>query len=538
MKFFITVFFLSLSVFARQTDDQVNFKIEKAEIAVSPKAGYHLNAEAPATATFDNSETAVKPQPKTEKLMSFKHEEKNKTATLKFYVCDDKKTVCEQHEQKINLMNGEAKSAATKPVFNNIQDVKLTSADGKPTLLVFSAPWCPACVRMMTETYHKPLVEKQLAKLNFVKLNSDLAENYELFEKFKIKAIPTLILLDKNGNETYRWLDYQPAQSFAKSVEMELKKVDQSASQLDRAKLGDTVAASELGHRAFNSMDFAEALKWFSLTKSENDQKYKLSSEVSFAQDLAGDDEKQIDGYLQSLQKAIVLTTSKLDRIRWTLDYFDKKNELKSFSEEAKVKAKALVSEIDGLAKNQKVAAKAFKESTYGDYDGFEKIELLWMKAKAQDILQMSAEEKATKTQSVSEIKKIKLSVDRPGEMLMAIGYLKEAGETVLTESLYNKLIAKYPNSYVYFEKYARFSQKNKNLPQALTLTEEALKYPEGNEPQLMLLKSQILKDLNKKEDAVKTLDSALSAEYISHKRYAKIVKKMTDLRKELASAN
>ena len=68
---------------------------------------------------------------------------------------------------------------------------------------------------MQTETYNKPEVIGNLQKINFLKLNSDLVENYEVFEKFKIKAIPTMILLDKNGTEVYRWLDFQGPKNFA-----------------------------------------------------------------------------------------------------------------------------------------------------------------------------------------------------------------------------------------------------------------------------------------------------------------------------------
>lgn len=535
MKFIIATILIGFSAQARVTDNQINFKVENELISLTPKAGYHLNAEAPATAVFDDLEALFKPATKTEKLFTFKKDVKYKNATLKFYVCDDKKTVCEQHEEKVNLKNGESKSAETKSNFSTIENFKLASANGKPTLLVFSAPWCPACIRMMTEVYHKPVVEKQLSKINFVKLNSDLPENSELSEKFKIKAIPTLILLDKNGQEAYRWLDYQPATKFAKSVEAEVKKIDQAAQLAKNAQLGDVVSASQLAHRAFNTLDYAEAVKWFSLTKSAEDQKFKLSSEVSLAQEKSDADEKSADDYVQVLQKAIVLTTSKFDQLRWTIDLFDKKNDLKTFSEESKAKAKTLVNEIDLLIKNPKAAQAAFKESTYGEYGGFENIELMWMKAKLLGLLEMKPEQEKTNQQSIAEISKKNLSVERPGELLLAIGYLKEAGEKTMTENYYKQLVKKFPNSYVYFEKYARFSQKNKNLEQALSLTNEALKYPEGNEPQLKLLKSQILKDLNKNEEAAAVVDSALKNENIQHKRYAGTLKKLNDLKADLA---
>lgn len=535
MKTYIVVFLLGLSAWARVTDNQVEVKIEKDFINLTVKKGFHLNAEAPATATFDNLEALFKPTIKTEKLFTFQKNEKYKKANLSYYVCDDKKTVCEQHKQSINLKNGEVKKEEIKAHYNDIQDFNLASKDGRPTLLVFSAPWCPACIRMQTETYNKPVVQKQIGRLNFVKLNSDVAANYELSEKFKIKAIPTMIMLDKNGVETFRWLDFQMAGDFAKSLDAELKKVDQAEATLKNAQLGDATAASALAFKAYNTLDYAEAVKWFSLTKSEQDKKFKLSSEVSLAQEKADEDEKLVGDYVQTLEKAISLTTSKLDSIRWSIDYYNKKKELKTLTDEAKVNAiKTIIPAIDELLKNSKKAEKAFAESTYGNYSGFEKAELLWLKASLYSMLENKDEKAKIDQQTIDLLSKKKLTDSKPGEILSAIAYLREAGETKKVDELYQALINKYNNSYVYFEKYARFVQKSKNYEKALGLTNEALKYPEGNEPQLNLLKTQLLKDLNKKTEAIAVIDETLKAEYIQHKRFARTVKKLNELRNEL----
>ncbi|MGZ3692310.1 MAG: thioredoxin fold domain-containing protein [Pseudobdellovibrio sp.] len=537
MRLFATIILLSQAVFAGLTDNQAEIKSEKTKINITPKAGFHLNAEAPASAVIDNLESLNKPSTKTEKLFVFAKPEKATKAVLSFYVCDDKKTVCEKHTENLNFKTGEVKKETPHTTFNSASEVHLASTNGKPTLLVFSAPWCPACIRMMTETYPVASVKKELAKVNFLKLNSDLPENSELSEKFGIKAIPTLILLDAKGNESFRWIDYQQAGEFTKSLKTALHNVNKAEENLAKAKLGDPKAASELAHRSFNALDYAEAYKWFSFTKDAEDQKYKLASEVGASQDKSEDDDKAMKDYLATLEKATTMTTSQLDRIRWTLDYLDKKNDLKTFGTEATEKAKKLIPEIDALIDNPKAADKAFAESTYGDYTGFEKDELLWMKAKLAKLVQDPKLEEATKKISIDTALAKKLSVDRPGQMLMDIAYLKEAGDTTHAEEMYKKLVAKYPTSYVYFEKYARFAQKNKNLDQALQLTNEALKFPEGNYPQLALLKSQILVDLKKNDEAAGTIDETLKTAGIDNKRYAKTVKKLNELKGQIAES-
>ncbi len=533
MKIFLLCLLIGLSAFARLTDNQVEIKTEKEAITVTVKKGFHLNAEAPASATFDNLEALFKPTVKTKALFSFKKTERAKVANLSFYICDDKKTVCEQQKQTINLKSGEIKKEEIKAHFSNIKDFNLASKDGRPTLLVFSAPWCPACIRMQTETYNKARVKKEISKLNFVKLNSDVADNFELSEKFKIKAIPTMIMLDKNGVETYRWLDFQTAGDFAKSLSAELKNVNLAETTLKNAQLGDAAAASTLAFKAFNTLDYAEALKWFNLTNSEKDKKFKLASEVFLSAEKAEEDEKLVNDYLYTLEKAISSTTSRLDNIRWTIDYLEKKKELKAASDNSK-KGNTLISEIDKLLKSPKAAAAAFAKSTYGNYDGFEQEELLWLKARVFGVLDKKTEKEKTNKDTIALISKKKLTAEKPGEMLMAISYLREAGEIKKVDELYQQLIKKHNNSYVYFEKYARFVQKNKNFEKALELTNEALKYQEGNGPQLTLLKTQILKDLNKKIEARALADEALKADYIQHKRFARTVKKFNELKAEL----
>ena len=90
---------LSLAAWSRLTDDKAEIKIDKEQISLTAKKSFHLNKEAPASATFDNLEAVFKPTIKTEKLFTFKKTEKAKIANVSFYVCDDKNTVCEQHKK-------------------------------------------------------------------------------------------------------------------------------------------------------------------------------------------------------------------------------------------------------------------------------------------------------------------------------------------------------------------------------------------------------------------------------------------------------
>lgn len=559
---FVFISLIGFVVSARITDNQITFKNEAGLLKLEPKKGFHLNAEAPANATFDALEALYKPIQKTEKFFTFKIVENTKKAKISFYVCDDKKTVCEQHQQEITLANlkagaviGAVKSSEVVKVADDAakagmfvtdtvkdpsvlaKEELLVSKNGKPTLLVFSAPWCPACIRMQTETYPTAPVSAQLKNVNFVKLNSDLPENYELSEKFHIKAIPTLILLNPEGEEVYRWLDYQAAKAFAKSLEQEVKKLGSSKESLEKkAALGDAEAISLVGRLHYNALDCAQAVKWLSLSKSTEDQKFKLAAEVSCAQEQSDKDEKAMTEYLGALEKAIVLTSSTVDQTRWMVDWIEKKKELKQFSNDIKAKSASLLVELENKTKNPKQLAKDFQQSTYGEASGFELAEVHLMRSRLFEALEDKQQKENSDQKIISFIKGKKLNVSKPGEILIAVAYLREAGEKKQVDDFYNQLIAKNSKTYVYYEKYARYMLKEKQLEKALKNSDLAITFAEGNQPQLFLLKARILKEMNQKEKAIETIQTATQLKEIQHVRFKKTLAQLNKLKDEVTT--
>jgi thioredoxin len=75
-----------------------------------------------------------------------------------------------------------------------------------PKLWDFWATWCPPCREL------KPTIEA-LAKIYEGKIevkSIDADENKDLVEKFKVRAIPTLVFLDAKGNELSRIVGLVP----------------------------------------------------------------------------------------------------------------------------------------------------------------------------------------------------------------------------------------------------------------------------------------------------------------------------------------
>ncbi len=530
-----TIFLLtSFSVQARITDKQEHLKISKNKIELTVNSGFHLNAEAPASAQFDNQKAVVKPSSKTEKLFVFVVPEKSKKAQVKFYVCDDARTACEQHESEISITAGTTSGAQTDQTESTV--VATANESGKTTLLMFSAPWCPACIRMQTETYNQKEVINELSHVAVKKINIDLPENAELSEKYHVKAIPTAVLINQDGDQIGRWLDFQSAATFSKQLRANIKNSDTILALEKKALSGDAVAITKVGMSAYNSMNCKDAVRWLSLSHQKQDQKYKLASEVTCAEEGAAEDDKNKKDYLATLDKASMLTTSKLDQLRWNLEYLEKSKENKVDMTTISPLAEKLLEQMNSTFNTSVQTKKLFSGSTIDDTGGFETEEVLLMKSKIYSILDKSQEKQAVLEEIKTRIAERKLSIARPGEMLIAIAYLKQAGDKVQVEKLYNQLIAKYPTTYVYLEKKARYLFSQKQNEMALEEINKAMKYSEGNQPQLWLLKAKILKDLDKKVEALTTVNEILSFGQISHRKYKKILAQSETLKKDLTT--
>lgn len=71
--------------------------------------------------------------------------------------------------------------------------------DSKPTLMIFTASWCPPCKQMKASVYHSPEVESVSDRVNWVFVDIDLPENRPLVAKYGVASVPTYFLQDSAG---------------------------------------------------------------------------------------------------------------------------------------------------------------------------------------------------------------------------------------------------------------------------------------------------------------------------------------------------
>lgn len=524
----------SNQVFAAQkTVDAVITAVDAKEIILTVKKGFHFNDKAPASAVFDNLEAKYKPTVKTEQKITFKVLENTKKAKLNYYVCDDAKTVCEPHDQTVELTAVKRTAMDMAPYDRAVASDASAKKYDKITLLKFSAPWCPACIRLKSETMNKPAVKALLKKVNFEEINIDLVENEKISDQYGVKAIPTVILVNEQGEEIKRWLDYQPAKSFASELQKALKETLSITQLTAKAEAGDEQAAIALGYNSFSKMIWKDAAKWFSFAKGAKELNYKLASEISYAQDEMDDKAETKKAYLQALEKGFSLSSSTLDKARWKLDYLEHLKEQERPIETDVIKALQL--QLTDI-KNSKDLKGLFVKSTLGDNENFEKAEVLDMSARLYKLTDDKENAKKIQVELASAVDKVKLTTKLPGQMISAIWYYGQAGVPEKSEPLLKQLIKDNPKTYVYYQRYASYLTKQKRFDEALTQANLALEFKEGNEPQLSLAKVKILKDLGKKEEAILLIDSTLKITEAHPTKYKRTQTALTDIKKALTA--
>jgi len=90
----------------------------------------------------------------------------------------------------------------------------------KPVIIDFSAAWCAPCRELDEVTFHDREVVKQ-AEQGFFMIKVDLTrkgnpDSDRLLQKYDVKGVPTIVFLDKRGEERreLRLVDFLPADQF------------------------------------------------------------------------------------------------------------------------------------------------------------------------------------------------------------------------------------------------------------------------------------------------------------------------------------
>lgn len=95
----------------------------------------------------------------------------------------------------------------------------LSRTTGKKIFIDFSAIWCDNCYKLKENVLHSSILE-EIFENNFIFLEVDIDKNKELADKFNVRWIPWVIVVDSDLNVLYKKYIFE---SFEKKTALEMK---------------------------------------------------------------------------------------------------------------------------------------------------------------------------------------------------------------------------------------------------------------------------------------------------------------------------
>ncbi|MGE9746342.1 thioredoxin family protein [Bdellovibrio bacteriovorus] len=552
---FILALFVAASAVARLSDGKVSFTVKDGKIVGAIQKGFHFNKEAPAAFAMKGVEIA--PLVKEESQLVFAMPAKeNEAFELGFYVCDDKKTVCEEHKIPYVISGGKLKAASevkktevAKPemktvagkfhknshgfIENDLEAAKVLAAKLKKNLLVdYGAPWCPACVRLETEVFGTRAFKDVTKDFVLVALNADMSVNKPFGKQYNIKAIPTVLILKPDGTELYRALDFAPADVYAKRIK-DAKKNLQSTADLEKlAQAGDQKAIEALAVKAYNALDMETAVKWYRQIDSKSDR--FASAETQWASQQARA-EKKSEEYLAILKKWADLKPQSFTSVTATNEWAEfLKSEKKDLPADLKERLKANSEFLEKLTKSKADTVKWVESWEVSPMAPVERAEALSMWKVSAEALGQKEEIVKIQQELQNEVRSLKLSEKRPGEVMATLFYFRQAGLPELEESWLLKLEKANPDSYVPHMKLASYYVRNKAYEKALPQAKLAVELGEDLRLHNLKTLAEIQKELKQKDEAKKTIEIALAHPQVKEERFKDVLKSLEQMKKDL----
>lgn len=144
--------------------------------------------------------------------------------------------------------------------------LKKAQTEKKQIFIDFYAVWCSPCKQLEKTTYKDEAVVEFLNSIVAVKYDAEKGEGKALAERFKVKAYPTLILLEPSGTEIDRHLGYLDGEDFLRTM----KEYQQGIGTIGyyekelKENPGDIGIRFKLGEKYTNIMDRENAVKHLS----------------------------------------------------------------------------------------------------------------------------------------------------------------------------------------------------------------------------------------------------------------------------------
>ncbi len=442
---------IAICLFALQAKavDPLKTELKDKSFLGHLQSGFHFNDKAPNSMTIDGEHLKPDSLQKTE-IAFHLSSAKFKTAKATLYFCDDALTFCEPRNIDLKGSDAAASSPATaKPVeFNqfgfiidNLEGAEtIARKDSQLILVDFSARWCPGCVRLENEVFSSPSFKTGTAKLVKVRMDVDRFENTTAKERYRIHGIPALLLVDSEGHEISRLMDYQPQTTVLKFIKSGFENSVPLEQLRARSSRGDEKPIEMIGQRLYAAEDFAGSVDFFKELKSPplelRDARVQAAGNelTKNPQDLL-----KKSAYTDALKTALAEEPATTRSVSWRILLIEALNEKNP--ERKKLFNDGLAVCDSALAHDDKMKA-ALVGDSLGEFQGYESLYVAELRAELIDSYTKS-ELARLKAWSVAAdyVKRAKIPLSETGPSMRALIFLTSAQRNQEAEALARGLL-------------------------------------------------------------------------------------------------
>ncbi|MGE3973733.1 MAG: thioredoxin family protein [Bdellovibrionales bacterium] len=557
---FMYSFYFAISVqaasSAQRSAEAFSSEATEREVVAQLKEGFHFNEKAPHRIHINENETR--------EVLSFSAREIRyelpemwSVASSTFYICDDANTFCEAHEASWNagfVPTTPGSTTAPKKVSTHknrgrvnhhgfIEDdlpQALETAKKRKKLVIidFSARWCPGCVRLEKEVFESERFKKLGRDYVKVKIDMDRFENIVIADKFHVKAIPTLLVLNADQQEINRVVDYQPLsriESFFADIKKDSTPIQVLKEELEKAEKTDESKLLLLGQRLVVANQFHEALKVFDRLSAKpleywtaKPLEYWTAKVESVAVDYKNDKSLQ-SRYIKTLKEAIAVDPKSFRSLDWRTRLVGELSDKK----EKEVVAAEGVAFADELLASPEKRKTVLAGDIVGEFTGYETLLIAMLRADLIDSAGMDAKEAWKKAADVG--RSLKITARQSGPAVRYLFILTSAQLFEEANKLAMDLLRRNPNDGDVQRRRLRVLVELKKFGEAIPLGKKAIKNSyERNEFWVAELLAKAYIGASKKEEAKLLLDQYLARTDVNWPNMKETRAKLEELRKKL----
>jgi hypothetical protein len=404
-----------------------------------------------------------------------------------------------------SLSNSVARAAEAKSPLTIAEALKASAEQHRPVLVDFQAVWCYSCYYMASHVLNGEEWDAVQRKAIVIEADADSPDGQAWMKKLNASFLPSYVVLDEHGNELGRVTAEQPREKFYPKVNAILATGNTLDGLKKKATTGtvDDVANVLEAYQARS--EGGEGLDWFASLPATQQQTTRKNARVALALDQlalikarsAHDQAPVIAGAQKVLaqdigcQRPYVLddlleVTSKLPAAERKALLFAQRKPLDTY-----VNTQVLVAQPACADQRSAVLASAALDEALGDH------------AAATAILDRAITETRQRLGN-------NLTSDRNLADNLRI-YLQRAGRTAELDDYQHKLIAAYPDDYVYAYRYGRSLVDAGKPAEALPFLAQAADQAYGaNRLAVALQRVKALKALHRDDEAKKLADDVL----------------------------